>query len=101
IAEPVDVSVFEGGPAGEAQGWHGVNRLWPLQLPFAFPFYDSRYNYVAVSSDGFLQFQPSPPPDAPQNREDRLPVAVSIAPLWADLRTDGEGNDIFIHRSIA
>lgn len=101
VAEPAEASVFDGGPGGEAQGWRGVNQGWGLKLPFAFPFYDTSHTYVTVSSDGYLAFQPSPGVDAPKDREERLPLAVAIAPLWADLRTDGEGDDIFVYRSSA
>lgn len=101
VAEPAEASVFDGGPIGESQGWRGVNQRWGLPLPFAFPFYDASHTYVFVSSNGYLEFQPLPQTDAPEDREKRLPLAVMIAPLWADLRTDGEGNDIFVYRSSA
>ena len=101
IAHPVDVSVFDQEPVGIAQGWQAADQRWSLQLPFAFPLYDEVHTHVNVSSNGFLQFWPLPRPDAPQNREERLPVAISIAPLWANLRTDGPGNDIFIDQSVA
>ena len=41
---------------GTAQNWRSDDTYWTLAFPFAFPFYDSNYTSVYVSSNGFLQF---------------------------------------------
>ncbi len=80
---------------GTAQGWRGVNALWGLNLPFAFPFYDGSYSYIAVSSEGYLILGGNNFSDS-NNSDARLLSERIIAPFWGAIRTDGSGNDIFV-----
>lgn len=86
---------------GEAQNWHGSNTYWNLSLPFAFPFYDGSYTSVRVSSEGFLQFAGDDYAGNEANSADELARNRRIAPLWDNLHTYGEGDDIFVDSSIA
>ena len=79
---------------GSAQNWRADEDTWTLALPFPFPFYETVYDTVYVSSNGFLDFVPGEP--EPFNTSLALKVSLRIAPIWDDLRTDGTGRDIFV-----
>jgi M6 family metalloprotease-like protein len=79
---------------GLGQNWRSDEGVWPLALPFAFPFYERRYTQAYVSSNGFIDF--APVESEPWSSASLLRTALRIAPLWDDLRTDGAGEDIFI-----
>ena len=80
---------------GSAQGWNADEGLWQLSLPFDFPFYETVYDTVWVSSNGFLDFAPGD--TEPFNDSLYLRSLHRIAPLWDDLRTDaGAGQDIYV-----
>ncbi len=101
VASTTSQSVFSGTPGGVAQGWQGIDTYWTLNLPFAFSFYGVSYNSVKVSSSGFLQFAGNDYAGDTANSDAKLLADARIAPLWADLSTNGPGNDIFIDTSIA
>ncbi len=82
--------------AGVAQGWYADDYSWQYSLPFAFRFYDNVYDTVWVCSNGFLDFTNSGYSWA--NSSSALTTRAMIAPLWDDLRTDGTGEDIYIHQ---
>ncbi len=86
---------------GVAQGWQGYQSYWTLNLPFAFPFYNSSYTSVEVSSEGFLQFAGNDYAGDSANSTAKLLSDVRIAPLWANLSTAGAGDDIFVDTSVA
>ncbi|MGO9115920.1 MAG: dockerin type I domain-containing protein [Thermoguttaceae bacterium] len=79
---------------GTAQGWHADDLSWKLSLPFAFPFYGSSYSSLWVCSNGFLDFASSAPAFA--NSDAALEASPRIAPLWEDLTTTTDGDDIFV-----
>ncbi len=84
-----------GGPAydwfdisgvGQDIGLFGDDNATEITLPFEFPFYENAYDYVIVSTNGFLTFNwddpwatfgdPIPDPNTPNDL---------IAPFWTDL----------------
>lgn len=86
---------------GTARGWRSCcGAYWTYSLPFAFPFYDSRYTTLHVSSGGFLQFGDPPNVSEPANSLAGLRAARRIAPLWDNLRTDLPGDDIYIDTTV-
>ena len=83
---------------GTPMNWNADEGVWSFDLPFRFPFYDQTYERIAVSSNGFIDFQVG---DAEaDNRPDWLRFFPRIAPLWDNLRTDTPGQDIFIDTAI-
>lgn len=90
--ESIIPNEFVGG--GTAQGWHGDDQTWLLNLPFEFPFFRIKYTSVFVCSNGYLDFE-NPTPEY-ESSETGLINNTRIAPLWDNLRTNGTGEDIFI-----
>ena len=88
-------------PGGTAQNWHSDDSYWQLNLPFSFPFYDGTYSSVYVSSNGFLQFGSYISSGNSANDTGDFLANRRMAPLWADLRTDLTGDDIYVNTSIA
>lgn len=87
---------------GTAMGWRADDRSWQYALPFEFPFYGRKYQSVYVCSNGFLDF--SDPNASYQNDIRNMKNRTMIAPFWADLTTEGNGNpdlDIYIHSPAA
>jgi len=101
-----DMAYYEAGSEGEnlyaatgdPQGWHADEEKWPLDLPFSFPFYEETYDRIWVSSNGFIDFW-NGDGDA-FGKAAFLQATVRIAPFWADLRTDLEGQDIYVDTSL-
>ena len=93
-------TVYEPAAVGVAQNWRADDQAWTLNLPFAFSFYGTAYTSVQISSNGLLQFAGPGNAASPANGAAALGQNVCIAPLWADLRTDGLGSDIFLDMSI-
>jgi hypothetical protein len=85
---------FIGG--GEAMGWQEDEGCWPYHLPFPFPFFDREYTWVYVCSNGYLDFTNDYSDYT--NTELEMISRAMAAPLWDDLRTDGPGEDIYIHQ---
>ncbi len=83
-------SVYLGG--GTPQGWQANEGMWLLALPWDFPFYETQYNSVNVSSNGFLDFASAL--NAHANSEAELSQNVRIAPLWDELTTTS--GDIYV-----
>jgi parallel beta-helix repeat protein len=84
---------------GTAQNWRGNGGAFNYTLPFAFTFYGQAYTSVQVATNGFLQFAG---PDYAGNGNSPLSELLRdarIAPLWAALRTDQPGDDIFVDTS--
>jgi hypothetical protein len=79
--------------------WHADDACWLHALPFNFPYFDTSYDSVYVCSNGFLDFTNGYPDYG--NYDEGLRKRAMIAPLWDDLRTDGAGEDIFIHQPSA
>ena len=86
---------------GTARNWRSNDSFWTLTLPFAFPFYDTTYTNVVVSSEGFLHFAGSGSAFDGVNSTAKLLANRRIAPLWDSLRTDRPGDDIFVDSSVA
>ena len=84
---------------GTAMGWQSYQDSWNLSLPFSFPFSDSSYDSVWVSTDGFLQFGSQPQQYSYNNSDAGLAANRMIAPLWAGIRTDLAGDDIYVDTS--
>ena len=104
VTTGTSVYLQTGGPGGTPQGWHGVNNgysthEWNLPLPFSFPFYDSTYTSVTVSSNGFLYFGYANFNDNGVNDTPDFLAWRIMAPFWTNLRTDQPGNDIFVDAS--
>ena len=103
-ARPTGTSVYlqGGGPGGVAQIWKADDSYWTLNFPagFNFPFYDGTYTSVYVSSNGFLQFDSPPAVSNAGNSTAAFLAYRRLAPLWADLRTDLAGNDIYVDTSV-
>ncbi len=72
-----------------------------LDLPFSFPFYDGNYTSVTVSNQGVLEFGSAMSAIYNANSDASLIASPVIAPLWASLRTDFTGNDIYVDESVA
>jgi len=83
---------------GTAQNWRSDEQVWSLSLPFAFPYWDTQYTSIRVSSNGFIDLAATGA--EPYSRADWLRFALRIAPLWDDLRTDTSGRDIFVDTSV-
>ena len=84
---------------GIAMGWNGYATSWTLNLPFAFPFSDGSYTQVDVSSSGYLQLGGGPNDNGFNNSDGNLAAYRRIAPLWAAIRTDLQGDDIYVDTS--
>src|SRR5581483_5534501 len=79
-------------------------RVFTYTLPFSFPFYDSSYTNVVISNTGTLRFGGSVFPEpgtSTSNSEATLLNYAMIAPLWGNILTNQNGNDIFIDTSVA
>lgn len=87
-------------PTGVAQGWNADDEVWYLPLPFPFPYWETVYGEVWVSSNGFLDFVPVEDAE-PFHDSDGLPFSLRVAPLWTDLVTDEPGDDVFVDTSLA
>jgi parallel beta-helix repeat protein len=89
--------------AGTAKGWRWNGTYWNLNFPagFTFPFYESNYSSVSVSTEGFLYFAGSMSPGDNDNSTDKLKANRIIAPLWDNIHTNGSGDDIFVDTSVA
>ncbi len=84
---------------GTAQNWRADDSVWTLDLPFSFPYFDTSYTRLYVSSNGFADLAPTN--SEPYSRSDWLRFALRIAPLWDDLTTSPSGKDIFVDTSVA
>ncbi|HSZ57663.1 MAG TPA: dockerin type I repeat-containing protein, partial [Tepidisphaeraceae bacterium] len=83
---------------GLAKNWRvNYDAYFSLTLPFSFPFYGNNYSTAYVSSQGFIEFNTTL--GSIPNSDAALEQNVVIAPLWASLRTDLTGNDIFVDTS--
>ena len=80
---------------GTAQGWRADDACWELDLPFDFPFYDSTYRKVYVSSNGTLAFDGYL--DEYSASVETFTNRAMVAVLWNDLQTT-EG-DIYVAES--
>lgn len=74
---------------GAYREWRADERVWQLDLPFGFHYGTSTYTQAWVSSNGFIDFGPTPPGPESYNSLVRLRQRARIAPLWDDLATDG------------
>ncbi len=86
---------------GTPMGWNGYQTSWTLDLPFSFPFSDGTYTQVDVSSSGYLQFGGGANDNDFYNSDANLAQYRRIAPLWAAIRTDLSGDDIFVDTSVS
>ena len=96
--DPAYTTVVVGGALpieGTAMGWQADEATWSLTLPFAFPFYETGYTELQVSSNGFLDFVPSEQSE-PFNAPLHLRSTLRVAPLWDDLTTANPGEDVFV-----
>ena len=85
---------------GVAQGWNADDDGWRLSLPFAFPFWETAYDTVLVSSNGYLDFVPGEESDF-IGSANLLPMTMRIAPLWGDLTTQNAAQDIYVDTATA
>ena len=65
-----------------------------IVLPFEFPYWERGYTSVTISTNGFLELNPSDPEYG--NTTGYLRANVRIAPMWDDLRTDLAGGNVFV-----
>ncbi len=87
--------------SGTAKNWRSDSTYFQLALPFTFPFYESTYTSLYVSTEGFLYFSGPMSAGDGANTQAKLLANRIIAPLWDDLRTNGAGDDIFVDTSVA
>jgi hypothetical protein len=87
--------------SGVAQNWRAYNYYYAYTLPFAFTFYGTTYTTAQVSTSGFLQLAGGSYAGDYNNSTAGLVGNTRIAPLWANIRTDRAGNDIFVDTSVA
>ena len=104
VTAPAYATIDEGASlysaTGVAQGWQADEAVWSLSLPFSFPYYETAYDTVYVSSNGFLDFAPVTP--EPVSRTTYLKAALRISPFWGDLRTDNGGShDVYVDTSVS
>jgi len=68
-------------------GLSGDDTSEVLDLPFSFSYYDTAYDWIAVSSNGWLSFvNTNPYQYSPVSYPSTNPsYAYSLAPIWADL----------------
>jgi hypothetical protein len=92
-------SLFPSG--GTAQNWRGNNTYYYLALPFVFPFYETNYTNLYVSSEGTLHFAGPTYPSSGNNTMAEFLSNRRIAVLWDNIRTNGTGDDIFVDTSVA
>ena len=78
---------------GVAMGWHADDNSWSYTLPFDFPFYDTYYNTIYVSSNGLITF--ISPDTSYSNSVPALAGKLAIAPAWDDWVTHAP-YDIYI-----
>ena len=89
---------YEGG--GAAQGLQYDDRVMTYTLPFAFPYFGETIpagKDIYICTNGYIDFE-SPIAEF-ANYVSRLANNKRIAPLWADLRTNGgaqAGEDVYI-----
>jgi len=89
---------YEGG--GAAQGLQYDDRVMTYALPFAFPYFGETIpagRDIYICTNGYIDFE-SPVAEF-ANSVSRLANNKRIAPLWADLRTNGSaqaGEDVYI-----
>jgi len=100
VYEETDLGSCMFAETGVAMGWQRDDAFWWYDLPFAFPFYGAQYTSIRVWSNGFIDFG-AHTGSAYANSDALLIANRQIAPLWDDLKTTGEGDDIFIDASIA
>ncbi len=86
---------------GVAQGFRNYGAFYDLTLPFAFPFYDDTFTHVSVSTSGFLQFGGANGAGDVSNSTSELLLNARIAPLWDNIFTYNEGDDVFVDTSVA
>ncbi len=97
-------------PGGPPFDWVDISRTgsevpgsddssWPIVLDVPIQFYGGKFEFIQVSSNGFISFtntgssrenQPLPSPDAPENL---------IAPFWDDLVVGGTSGAITYQRT--
>lgn len=80
---------------GSAQGWQADDACWEIELPFDFPFYESTYRKVYVSSNGTLAFDGYL--DEYIASRETFTNRAMIAVLWNDLQTSY--GDIYVAAS--
>ncbi|MFO0905559.1 MAG: right-handed parallel beta-helix repeat-containing protein [Pirellulales bacterium] len=95
LESPASGTVFQPAAVGTAQNWRADDAVWSLALPFDFPFYETTYSSVFVSSNGLLQFGGAATASG-VNSTTALLAAPRIAALWDDLTTAGPGDDVFV-----
>ncbi|MEW6157227.1 MAG: right-handed parallel beta-helix repeat-containing protein, partial [Verrucomicrobiota bacterium] len=85
---------------GQPQNWHSSSGLLEIELPFAFAFYGGTYSQIFVSARGWIDFDATGN-DGRANSVSELATHRRIAPLWSDLNTGAQSDDIYVDRSVA
>ncbi|PLX27461.1 hypothetical protein C0583_04080, partial [Candidatus Parcubacteria bacterium] len=93
-AEKVLPNGYIGG--GVAQGWHGDDSSWDYTLPFDFVFYGEAYKDIKIGSNGVICLNGEGCSSWLYTLSNNFTSGPIIAPMWTDLRTDRNSNDIFI-----
>lgn len=93
------VSLF--ADAGDARTFHAENSALGVDMPIAFPFYGKVFTKVFVSTKGFLYFDAGLILPDGNNSDAGLRTREMIAPLWDDLDTVHEDDDVFVDTSTA
>ncbi len=66
----------------------GDDEYTALPLPFSFPFYETSFDTVWVSTNGFLAFEPLTSSHAWNDSLPTTTIAGVIAPFWDDLKVN-------------
>jgi hypothetical protein len=67
---------------GVPMGWHADDSSWTYPLPFSFPFYETYYTTIYISSNGLITF--IGPDSSCGNSIAYLASKLAIAPAWDD-----------------
>lgn len=82
---------------GSPKGWHADDRQWRYRLPFNFPYYDRRYRYIAIASNGYIHVNGWSGWSDWTSTLREFKYRKYISPYWADLMTCfGNNRDIYI-----
>ncbi|RLI57207.1 MAG: hypothetical protein DRP09_04185 [Candidatus Thorarchaeota archaeon] len=78
---------YDAVASGTNIGLDGDDVYQTISLPFTFPYYDSNFTWVAVSSNGWLSFNVSDPWEFinPAFPSDNDRFKYCLAPVWRDL----------------
>ncbi|PLX27121.1 hypothetical protein C0583_04805, partial [Candidatus Parcubacteria bacterium] len=81
---------------GVAQNWRSDDGQWAYTLPFDFTFYGETYRDIKVGSNGMICLDDADDCRSSTYNFESLSSRPMIAPLYLDLRTNVNSNNIYI-----